>query len=66
MNKDLWSKVLNILITVLTAIATTFTTTSCIDLMYGACIQEILSQHVPGEDFFYTHSLNPSSSVEGR
>ena len=33
MNKDLWSKVLNILITVLTAIATTFTTTSCIDLM---------------------------------
>ena len=30
MNKDLWSKILNILITVLTAIATTFTTTSCI------------------------------------
>ena len=29
-NKTLWSKILNILITVLTAIATTFTTTSCI------------------------------------
>ncbi|MBR5203966.1 MAG: smalltalk protein [Bacteroidaceae bacterium] len=32
-NKTLWNKILNILITVLTAIATTFTTTSCIDLM---------------------------------
>jgi hypothetical protein len=29
-NKSLWSKVLNILITVLTAIATTFGVTSCI------------------------------------
>ena len=29
-NKTLWVKILNILITVLTAIATTFTTTSCI------------------------------------
>lgn len=29
-NKTLWSKVLNILITVLTAIATTFGVTSCI------------------------------------
>jgi hypothetical protein len=29
-NQSLWSKILNILITVLTAIATTFTTTSCI------------------------------------
>lgn len=29
-NKQLWSKVLNILITVLTAIATTFGVTSCI------------------------------------
>lgn len=29
-NKTLWGKILNILITVLTAIATTFTTTSCI------------------------------------
>ena len=33
MNKDIWGKVLNILITVLTAIATTFTTTSCINVM---------------------------------
>ena len=33
MNKNLWSKILNIVITVLTAIATTFTTTSCIDMM---------------------------------
>jgi hypothetical protein len=32
-NKTLWSKILNILITVLTAIATTFTTTSCIDML---------------------------------
>ena len=32
-NKNLWSKILNIVITVLTAIATTFTTTSCIDMM---------------------------------
>ena len=32
-NKTLWSKILNILITVLTAIATTFTTTSCIDVL---------------------------------
>ena len=31
--KSLWSKILNILITVLTAIATTFTTTSCIDML---------------------------------
>lgn len=29
MKKELWSKILNIVITVLTAIATTFTTTSC-------------------------------------
>ena len=28
-NKDLWSKILNIVITVLTAIATTFGVTSC-------------------------------------
>ena len=34
MNKNsIWGKVLNILITVLTAIATTFTTTSCIDVL---------------------------------
>ncbi|MBR5203623.1 MAG: smalltalk protein [Bacteroidaceae bacterium] len=32
-NKTLWNKILNIIITVLTAIATTFTTTSCIDMM---------------------------------
>ena len=32
-NKQFWSKVLNILITVLTAIATTFGVTSCIGLM---------------------------------
>ena len=31
-DKKLWSKILNIIITVLTAIATTFTTTSCIDM----------------------------------
>ena len=31
--KSLWSKILNILITLLTAIATTFTTTSCIDML---------------------------------
>ena len=30
MKKELWNKILNIVITVLTAIATTFTTTSCI------------------------------------
>ena len=30
MNKDLWSKILNIVITVLTAIATTFGVSSCI------------------------------------
>ena len=29
-NKNLWGKILNILITVLTAIATTFGVTSCI------------------------------------
>ena len=29
MNKEIWSKVLNIVITVLTAIATTFGVTSC-------------------------------------
>ena len=29
MNKDLWSKILNIVITLLTAIATTFGVTSC-------------------------------------
>ena len=32
-NKQFWSKVLNILITVLTAIATTFGVTSCIEMM---------------------------------
>ena len=32
-NKQFWSKVLNILITVLTAIATTFGVTSCIGMM---------------------------------
>ena len=32
-NKQIWSKILNILITVLTAIATTLGTTSCIGLM---------------------------------
>ena len=31
-NKQLWSKILNILITVLTAVATTFGVTSCIGL----------------------------------
>ena len=31
-DKKFWSKILNIIITVLTAIATTFTTTSCIDM----------------------------------
>ena len=31
-NKQIWSKILNILITVLTAIATTFGVTSCIGL----------------------------------
>ena len=31
-NKDFWSKILNIVITVLTAIATTFGVTSCIGL----------------------------------
>ena len=30
MMKELWNKILNIVITVLTASATTFTTTSCI------------------------------------
>ena len=30
MKKELWNKILNIVITVLTAIATTFTSTSCI------------------------------------
>ena len=30
MKKELWNKIMNIVITVLTAIATTFTTTSCI------------------------------------
>ena len=30
MNKSLWQKILNIIITVLTAIATTFGVTSCI------------------------------------
>ena len=30
MNKNLWSKILNIVITVLTAIATTFGVTSCV------------------------------------
>jgi hypothetical protein len=29
-NKQLWSKILNILITILTAVATTFGVTSCI------------------------------------
>ena len=29
MNKEIWGKILNILITVLTAIATTFGVTSC-------------------------------------
>ena len=29
MNKEIWSKILNILLTVLTAIATTFGVTSC-------------------------------------
>ena len=32
-NQSLWSKILNILITVLTAIDTTFTTTLCIDML---------------------------------
>jgi hypothetical protein len=32
-NKTFWSKILNILITVLTAIGTTFTTTLCIDML---------------------------------
>ena len=32
-NKQIWSKILNILITVLTAIATTFGVTSCIGMM---------------------------------
>ena len=32
-NKQIWSKVLNILITVLTAIATTFGVTSCMGVM---------------------------------
>ena len=31
-NKQLWSKILNILMTVLTAVATTFGVTSCIGL----------------------------------
>ena len=31
-NKNLWSKVLNIIITVLTAIATTFGVTSCLEV----------------------------------
>ena len=31
-NKDLWSKILNIVITVLTAIATTFGVTSCMSV----------------------------------
>ena len=30
MNKNIWGKILNIIITVLTAIATTFGVTSCI------------------------------------
>ncbi len=30
MNKELWSKILNVIITVLTAIVTTLGTTSCI------------------------------------
>lgn len=33
MKKEHWNKILNIIITVLTAIATTFTTTSCIELV---------------------------------
>ena len=32
MNKELWSKILNIIITVLTAIVTTLGTTSCIEV----------------------------------
>lgn len=33
MNKELWQKILHIVITVLTAIATTLGTTSCIGMM---------------------------------
>ena len=33
MNKEIWSKILNILITVLTAIATTFGVSSCMNLV---------------------------------
>ena len=32
MNKDIWGKILNIVITVLTAIATTFGVTSCMEI----------------------------------
>ncbi|MBR5204159.1 MAG: smalltalk protein [Bacteroidaceae bacterium] len=32
MNKDIWSKILNIVITVLTAIATTFGVSSCMNI----------------------------------
>ena len=32
-NKNFWSKILHIVITVLTAIATTFGVSSCMDLM---------------------------------
>ena len=32
MSKDIWSKILNIVITVLTAIATTFGVTSCMGM----------------------------------
>ena len=32
MNKDIWSKILNIAITILTAIATTFGVTSCMSV----------------------------------
>ncbi|MBR5204778.1 MAG: smalltalk protein [Bacteroidaceae bacterium] len=31
-NKDIWGKILNIVITVLTAIATTFGVTSCMEI----------------------------------
>ena len=38
MNKDIWSKILNIVITVLTAIATTFGVTSCMGALFSAFI----------------------------
>ena len=53
MNKEIWKKILNIAITILTAIATTFGVSSCMGKGLHSAFQSKLPQFCIGDVFLF-------------